>query len=422
MSYTFSKRLRFLPHSQNQRMDKAYSVAMANFSKESIAANSLTIGDPSVSPPDGVMEVFARCSAMKDKQGYVLPASGKPALLESASAFFARKLEIDQLSPSAYSALKGARKGLNDIVEAFTDEGDLVALPAWHYPGCLNAAVKGYTKPIPYSVQPNTNLCTEVVNTCEQAKHEFGKYPRLVMVCPVGNPFCRATKYSELQELVEYLAPKKIPILSDEAYVFNPFPGEETISLMQVPGGREAGISLPTFSKLFDAPSWRLAFAQSNNMAMMDAVRRIDSAGTYGHSYAVEQAAIEAMKGCYDHFSTERGAEYYNCFKIVSRIFANSNTEVLMAQAGMFAALILPPKWAAIGSVETAARFLEHKGKRINPGRIHGQDGDADGLLRLALVKDEPVVAEVARDLCAFLSADPEQYEVPPDAQSSYIA
>ena len=120
------------------------------------------------------------------------------------------------------------------------------------------------------------------------------------MVCPVGNPYCNAVTRSEFQQTVEYLASKDIPILSDEAYVFNRFPGEETVSLMQVPGGPEAGVSLSTFSKLYNVPSWRLAFAQGN-LRMMEAIRRIDSADTYGHSYGSEQDAIEAMNGAYDN-------------------------------------------------------------------------------------------------------------------------
>jgi len=400
-------------------MDRAYEAAIGKFGQPAIAANNLTIGNPDLPPPQGVMDVFARCAAIPDKQGYMLPASGSSKLLTAASAFRARKHKIDQMPITHLCALKGARIGLNNAIEALTDEGDLIALPAWFYPGCLNAVIMAYCKPVFYSVLPGSDFFTEVQRCFDHAKHDFGKYPRLLLTCPVGNPFCFALSRSDLKQAVDYLRPKKTPILSDEAYIYNPFPGEETVSLMQVPGGPEAGVSLVTFSKMFDVPSWRLAFAQGH-LGMMEAIRRVDSAGQYGHSYAIEQAAIEAMSGEYDGFPAECGKNYGLRYQAVISGSADFDIEVLPAQAGMFAGLVLPAPWAALGSLETAARFLEHRGKRVNPGCIHGQE--ADGLLRLALVKDVSVVKEVTRDLCEFLLTDPEQYQVPPDAQSSYIA
>lgn len=416
MEINLSKRLLHLSMVYNQRMDAAYAGAIRKFGEDGVLA--LTIGDPDQPPHKSVIDALIRIAADIFKHGYVIPAFGSRKLLKAAADFRKRVHGIDLDSRTQVCSVHGSRKGLFDVLAATTDPGDGVMLPGMFYPGSRNAVIMSYCKPYYYSVLPGTDPFAEMQKCYALAKEDNGRPPKVCLIVSVGNPFGSALPESFFPKAISFARQNNLILLDDEAYLCTVFQGKKAFSLMNFEGGSSVGVSIYTMSKKANVPSHRSAFVDGN-AEIIDGLKRVVASLEYGLPWWIQEATMAALAPECDEYPQHCAADYERRHKAVTETAAEYGIEVWPVDGGMFAALVIPPTWAELGSREVAAKALEETGVRVNAGIDHGEE--ADCILRIALVKDEETLRAGCSRLCAFLSKPRVETEVPEDTTTSYI-
>lgn len=376
----------------------AHATALKRFGAGGMLA--LTLGDPDINPPREVVKTMSRVSADAGGYGYVLPAFGTRRLLTAGARFRQRVDGVALIPHTENSAVPGSRRGIWDVVFAITNHSDVVLMPSLGYQAYHHAVVVAGCTAAYYSVRP------KIVDQFEEIVSAFGrceKKPRLLIICSPGNPYGRILPEEFYPKLINFAANHDLVVLSDEAYQHSTFNGKKAWSLLQFEGGRAVGVSMWTLSKTHNLPGIRVAFVEGNP-EIVEGVKQMTNSSDYGHLRAVQATAIEALKPEHDKFVVGNAEKYAERHEVVFRALRSQGVEVWESDGGIFVSVVILEHLRHLGSVEVCARLFEQTGLRLNPGASHGPEGD--DILRLALVRDPPVLREACRRVAQFYAAN----------------
>lgn len=350
----------------------------------------LTLGAPNDPTPQEILDIVAAGARVPGKQTYPLPPSGSHSLLDAFAAF-RKRVDNVTVHTGQVCALFGGREGLSNIVEALTNPGDVVIGPGLGYPGNRNAAINARCHYLTYSVLPGTDIQEEISKAVKYAIRFLGKV-KVIITTPIGNFYGAAPPNEFYPWLIEYAATKGIGILSDEAYLHSLFEEQKVPSLMEFEGSQEIGVSLTTFSKLYNVPGWRLAFADGNKQ-WMEAIKIVSGSKFYGHYIPFQEAAVAALQPEFDSFFTNCGRTYGQLFSAAQAILSSYGVKILPnVVGGMFVGIKFNGRLRHLGSVQATAELYKGTGVRLNPGVWHGAEGDV--FWRLALVQELAKIEE----------------------------
>lgn len=342
----------------------------------------LSIGDPDVVAPQGVIDNLYQAAKIKDNQKYALD-QGKQALRSSISRWFLKRFGVSLDENREILPLIGSKEGLVHFPLAFVNKGDYVIIPSPGYPGYRGAAIFAGAKIYEMPLLEKNNFLPDLDKIPESVKNKA----KIIYVNYPNNPTSVVAPIEFLKKLVAFCAKYGIILAYDNAYSEIYFEDKPS-SILEVEGAREIAIEFHSFSKTFCMTGFRVGWACGNEnlvKGLLKVKTNIDS-GIFG---AIQDAAGFALdkEAAYMEEVRKIFKERRDFFvqNIKSKIFKNVH-----AQATFYVWAKLPRKFKS--SIEFSKYLIQEKRIVATPGVGFGKHGE--GFMRFALTVDIKVLQE----------------------------
>jgi LL-diaminopimelate aminotransferase len=283
-TFELSKRLQQLPPYLFAEIDKKKKELRAN----KIDFVDISIGDPDILAPQGVVDTMYDAAKIKSNQKYALD-QGKPEFTFAVKNWFLKRFGVD-LATEQILPLIGSKEGIVHFPLGFVNPGDYVIIPSPGYPGYRGAALfagaKIYELPLKASNDFLPDLDKIPQKIRNKAKVIYLNYP--------NNPTTAVADLDFLKKLVAFCAQYGIIIAYDNAYSEIYF-DKKPHSILEVEGAQEVAVEFHSLSKTFCMTGFRVGFACGNTSLVKGLLKvktNIDS-GIFG---AIQDAAAYALE------------------------------------------------------------------------------------------------------------------------------
>ncbi len=362
----------------------------------------LGMGNPdSPTPPHIVAKLV---EAVQDPRTHRYSVSkGIPGLRRALAAYYARRFDVRLDPETEVIATLGSKEGLANLAAAITTPGDTILVPNPSYPihqfGFIIAGAAVRSVPaIPGA---------EMLRALDRAvRHSVPKPTALIVNFP-SNPTAYLADLDFYREIVAFARRHEIWVMSDLAYAEIYFGTAPPPSILQVPGAKEVAVEFTSLSKTYSMPGWRMGFA-AGNPRLIASLGRIKSYLDYGAFTPIQVAAVAALNGPQDCVAEMR-ALYRERRDVLIRGLAAGGWEVPSPEGSMFAWAPVPPRFAALGSLEFSKLLLERARVAVAPGIGFGEHGE--GYVRIALVENTHRLRQAVRSIRGFLHAGTNEAE-----------
>lgn len=353
----------------------------------------LGIGSPDQPIPAIVVEAMQRAAAEPALSGYP-HFRGHPDFLAAVTSYLHARFRV-QLDPSReVLALAGSKEGLAELVLANVNPGDVVLIPAIHYPVYARAPQLAGATPVCVPLLHDGRLDLDAIAPADLAR------ARLLIVNYPGNPTTSAISLAEYGRLVMFAQQHALLLVSDLAYSELAYDGFQVPSVLQVPGATEVAVELHSCSKSFNMAGVRIAFAAGN----AEALRTLDQYRA-NIGYGVSTLAQRAGQAAFTHHATivpPVVAEYRARRDALVTAFRANGWAVEAPSATMYLWLAVPRGYDDWQWVDA---LMQGPGVVVTPGVAFGDAGR--GHFRVSFVRPAADLAEAAARIAAAALISP---------------
>lgn len=378
--WELSNRLKRLPPYLFAEIDRKKS----ELKKEKIKFIDLSIGDPDIDAPLGMLKALAVASKVKENQKYAFN-QGKDEFRRTIKKWFKKRFAVSLDEDREILPLIGSKEGLVHFPLGVVNRGDYVIIPSPGYPGYRGAAIFAGARVHETGLLEKNKFLPELskipVNVRNKAKVIYLNYP--------NNPTTALAPLSFLRELVRFCSKYGIILAYDNAYSEVYF-DQKPHSILEVRGAKEVAIEFHSLSKTFCVTGLRVGWACGNRDLIKSLAKvkaNVDS-GIFG---AIQEAGIQAL---------EKEGSYVNKLRRTIRIrrdyfvdsLKNSGFKNIHADATFYVWVRTPFK----SSVDFSKYLLAEKRIIATPGVGFGKYGE--GFIRFALTVDKSELKQVFKN------------------------
>lgn len=256
--------------------------------KDGINIVDLSIGDPDLSVHKNILDGLVNAFEFKGYNQYP-PYDGikelKLQIIKYYEEVYSVKLNLDEVL-----ILIGSKEGINNIIPAVCDFGDVVISPVPGYPvysRCSNLwGCRSYKIPL----KSKDNYLPDIKNIpediSEKSKLFFINYP--------NNPTGAVANEVFLKDIINYCNKNDIILCNDAAYNEIIEENKLPISLLQY-DNKKSCIEFGSLSKTYNMTGFRIGYAVGNSK-VISALLKIKSNVDSGQFKPIQWAAVEALK------------------------------------------------------------------------------------------------------------------------------
>ena len=353
------------------------------------------IGDPDIPTPQPIINRLLQASEVPANHRYP-ETDGLPECRRAMAQWYETRFGVKLDSDKEVLPLIGAKEGIGHAAFCFLDPGELALIPDPAYPvygvGTMFAGAESYTMPLHHHNGWLPDLEAIPSDVADRAKAMWLNYP--------NNPTSAVASDEDLASAVAYCRDHDIALLHDAAYSEVGYDGYQAASMMQIDGGKDAGLEFHSLSKTYNMTGWRIGMAVGNS-DMIRALFQIKANLDSGIPQAVQEMAMEALTGPQDCVA-ENVAIYKRRRDRVIQALTSMGLEVDVPQASLY---IWAPVPEGYQSAEFAARLLEETDIVVTPGSSYGRYGE--GYIRLSLTTPDEQVEKGCQRLENWLIPPP---------------
>ncbi|MGT2907094.1 aminotransferase class I/II-fold pyridoxal phosphate-dependent enzyme [Streptococcus dentiloxodontae] len=345
-------------------------------------------GNPDQPTYDFIVEAL-RESAQKPASHKYSQFRGNPNFKAAAAAFYQKKYGVELDSETEICVLGGAKIGLVELPLALMNPGELLLLPDPGYPDYLSGVSLAQVDYETFALLPENNFRPDLSaipeETARRAKFIYLNYP--------NNPTGAVATVDFYKQVVAWAKKYNVGVISDFAYGALGYSGFENPSFLSVPGAKEVGIELYTFSKTFNMAGWRLAFA-AGNADMIEALNLLQDHLFVSVFPAIQDAGVAALL---DTRASAKIAELNRIYDQRREAFVTAAAKIgwqAFPSKGSFYAWMPVPK--GYNSESFAELLLDRAHVAVAPGKGFGAGGDSYVRIGL-LVEPERLIEAVKR-------------------------
>jgi aspartate/methionine/tyrosine aminotransferase len=240
---------------------------------------------PGFGPPP--QAINAARESLGRAETHVYSADAGQASLRQALCDRLGAAENVRVTPDEVIITAGGNQAFMLALMTLVDPGDEVLLPSPYFVNheMAIAALGAVPREVPLSEARGFAL------RWEDLEQSISSRTRAVVVCTPSNPTGALVSHGEMVRIAHELAARSIVLFCDETYGRFVYEGEFT-SLAALPGWREAGVVVSTFSKSFGMTGWRVGYLLAPRH-VCDAAIRIQDAMIIC-APVISQAGVEA--------------------------------------------------------------------------------------------------------------------------------
>lgn len=362
-------------------------------------ALNLGQGFPDVDGPPAVVQAAAR--ALADGHNQYAPPRGVPELRAAVAAHQAAHYGL-QLDPDTQVQITfGATEAIAAALLALVRGGDeVLALdPTYDAYGPIVERAGGRIAPITLQ-PPQWRLTPEALGAAITPR------ARVLLLNSPHNPTGRVLGRDELELLAAACVEHDLIAICDEVYEHLVFSGEH-VPLATLPGMAARTLTISSIGKTFDLTGWKVGWA-TGPAALVDAVHGVKQFLTFSGGTPLQHAAAAALalppaeieaarlrlQGKRDRLAAGLEGSGLTLLETQGTYFLNVDAGPLGERDAQALCLRLPEE-AGVVAIPVSAF-------RADPA------DDARSIVRLAFCKQDAVLDEAARRLCAWAASERE--------------
>ena len=386
--FTASNSLRSIPPYVFQQLDARRAALRA----KGKTLMDFGIGSPDQAIPQLVVDAMREAVGERTLCGYPYFA-GHPEFRNAIAGFMQNRFGVVVNPETEVMPVAGSKEGLAEIVLALCNPGDIVLVPAVHYPVYARATLLAGAIPVfvPFAEDGSGRMMLETISADDLAR------ARIIIVNYPSNPTTAIATHEDFATIIAFAEQHQLLVVSDLAYSELSYDGFVVPSILELDGAKEVAIEMHTCSKSFNMAGLRIGFATGN----ADAIAALDqyrSNTGYGVSTLPQRAAIAAFTH-YRIITPPIVAEYKRRRDALAGALVQHGWNVNVPKATMYLWLDVPAGFDDWGWVDA---LMEGPGVVVTPGIAFGAAGT--GKFRMSLVQPVqqllnavPLMTEVAR-------------------------
>jgi len=284
------------------RVKPSPTIAMTAKAAELKAAGrnviGLSAGEPDFDTPQNIKDAaVAAIAAGKTK--YTAP-DGIPELKQAICTKLSRDNGLDY-TPTQISVGTGGKQTLYNALMATLNEGDEVVIPAPYWVSYPDMVLLAGGTP----VVAETSLETNFKLTADQLEAAITPKTKWFIFNSPSNPTGAGYSRAELKALTDVLLRHPhVWVMSDDMYEHLAYDGFEFCTPAQIePSLYERTLTCNGVSKAYAMTGWRIGYA-AGPVALIAAMRKIQSQSTSNPCTISQWAAVEALNGTQDFLTT----------------------------------------------------------------------------------------------------------------------
>ncbi len=360
--------------------------------KSGVDVISLGIGDPDLPTPGYIVEEMQRQVA--DAQNHRYPSNwGLREFGEAAASFYKRRFGVEIDPAKEFFPLLGAKEGLAHICWALLDAGDLALVPDPGYPVYSGGSLIVGAEVRYLRLQPEKGFLPDLDEVSEaearRAKVLFIGYP--------NNPTAAVVEDDFFERVVAFAKKHDVAVVHDNAYSELTYDGYVAPSFLAVPGAKDVGVELFSFSKPFNMTGWRTGFAVGNREILAH-LWRLKTNMDSGMFDALQRTSAFILNGPWD-FVDEMRAIYRRRRDLLADALVSVGVNAPKPKGTIYMWIPIPEGYTSAGFSE---HVLEQAAVVVTPGTGYGPAGE--GFVRLSLTTPDDRIAEAVARIKASLT------------------
>ena len=292
----------------------------------------------------------------------------------------------DEIEPGSTIKVASIMVALED---GFCNPGDTILVPNPGYPMFEMSGIMAKANLEYYTIKEENGYLPDLDHipeeTLKRAKYMIVSYPL--------NPVCVCAPDEFYPKLIDFAKKNEIVILHDNAYSDIIYTRKQGRSFLSFEGAKEVGVEFYSLSKSYNLTGARISFVVGNR-EIIEKFRTLRSQIDYGIFLPIQYAAIAALTGP-DDFIEEQRQQYEARNRALCGGLRKIGWNVPDSQGTMFVWAKIPEGYES--SADFCIRLMERTGVIVTPGSAFGSEGE--GYVRMALVVDEQMIAEIIRVL-----------------------
>ena len=354
--------------------------------KEGRKVYNLSVGTPDFKPAPHVMKAMQ--DACKDPENYKYALADLPELLKAVQYRYEKRFGV-RVETDEIMSVYGSQECMAHIGMVFCNPGDTILVPNPGYPMFEMSGIMAKANLEYYTIKEENGYLPDLDHipeeTLKRAKYMIVSYPL--------NPVCVCAPDEFYPKLIDFAKKNEIVILHDNAYSDIIYTRKQGRSFLSFEGAKEVGVEFYSLSKSYNLTGARISFVVGNR-EIIEKFRSLRSQIDYGIFLPIQYAAIAALTGP-DDFIEEQRQQYEARNRALCGGLRKIGWNVPDSQGTMFVWAKIPEGYES--SADFCIRLMERTGVIVTPGSAFGSEGE--GYVRMALVVDEQMIAEIIRVL-----------------------
>lgn len=354
--------------------------------KEGRKVYNLSVGTPDFKPAPHVMKAMQ--DACKDPENYKYALADLPELLKAVQYRYEKRFGV-RVETDEIMSVYGSQECMAHIGMVFCNPGDTILVPNPGYPMFEMSGIMAKANLEYYTIKEEKGYLPDLDHipeeTLKRAKYMIVSYPL--------NPVCVCAPDEFYPKLIDFAKKNEIVILHDNAYSDIIYTRKQGRSFLSFEGAKEVGVEFYSLSKSYNLTGARISFVVGNR-EIIEKFRTLRSQIDYGIFLPIQYAAIAALTGS-DDFIEEQRQQYEARNRALCGGLRKIGWNVPDSQGTMFIWAKIPEGYES--SADFCIRLMERTGVIVTPGSAFGSEGE--GYVRMALVVDEQMIAEIIRVL-----------------------
>ncbi len=354
--------------------------------KEGRKVYNLSVGTPDFKPAPHVMKAMQ--DACKDPENYTYALADLPELLKAVQYRYEKRFGV-RVETDEIMSVYGSQECMAHIGMVFCNPGDTILVPNPGYPMFEMSGIMAKANLEYYTIKEENGYLPDLDHipeeTLKRAKYMIVSYPL--------NPVCVCAPDEFYPKLIDFAKKNEIVILHDNAYSDIIYTRKQGRSFLSFEGAKEVGVEFYSLSKSYNLTGARISFVVGNR-EIIEKFRTLRSQIDYGIFLPIQYAAIAALTGP-DDFIEEQRQQYEARNRALCGGLRKIGWNVPDSQGTMFVWAKIPEGYES--SADFCIRLMERTGVIVTPGSAFGSEGE--GYVRMALVVDEQMIAEIIRVL-----------------------
>ena len=354
--------------------------------KEGRKVYNLSVGTPDFKPAPHVMKAMQ--DACKDPGNYKYALADLPELLKAVQYRYEKRFGV-RVETDEIMSVYGSQECMAHIGMVFCNPGDTILVPNPGYPMFEMSGIMAKANLEYYTIKEENGYLPDLDHipeeTLKRAKYMIVSYPL--------NPVCVCAPDEFYPKLIDFAKKNEIVILHDNAYSDIIYTRKQGRSFLSFEGAKEVGVEFYSLSKSYNLTGARISFVVGNR-EIIEKFRTLRSQIDYGIFLPIQYAAIAALTGP-DDFIEEQRQQYEARNRALCGGLRKIGWNVPDSQGTMFVWAKIPEGYES--SADFCIRLMERTGVIVTPGSAFGSEGE--GYVRMALVVDEQMIAEIIRVL-----------------------